>query len=104
MSVRIRSTCDKHAGRALGISDERIQQFEEVIQNILQKNERICYTRIGEIVSQQLDLNEKELFFVGMMIGGLAQFNMIVEGAIRASEMMNIDDSPVPVVKQMAYA
>ena len=101
MSLLISSTNNQHAARALGISEERVKQMEEVVKNIMAKNKKICYTQIGELVSHYLDLNENEVFFIGIVIGSIAQFEFMVGGTIQVEESMlrsaNIGDSPTYV-------
>ena len=106
MANRITSTDNKLMSRALGITDRRYEEILNTVRDIMERNEGIRYSEIAAHVSSQLELSTNEIFFLGMALGGYAQFRFFVDGMIQEVEEFENIPMGVPVVKtsQMAMA
>ena len=99
------SNCDNMAS-ALGITETRYKEIAETTYSIMKKNEGIRYSQAAEQVTKRLDLTTNEIFFLGVLLGGYAQFKVFVESMsgvfVDVEEFENVPKG-TPVAK-MAYA
>jgi branched-subunit amino acid ABC-type transport system permease component len=109
MSQKITSTSNELMSRALGIPDRRYEEITNTIADVMAQHEDIRYSEIAEQVSQRLNLSTNEIFFLGVALGGYAQFRFMVDGMIQSVEEVSnipteIHGRPVARPSTMAMA
>lgn len=99
MSKKITSQESDNMSIALGISEKRYKEITNTMAAIMEKHQEIRYSEIAEQTNSRLDLTPNETFLIGYLLGGLSQFQFLVNGVIQ--EMEDVSDLPkdVPLVK-----
>jgi len=107
MSNKITATNKEQMAQALGISERRYMEIASAVQEIMDRGVDILYTQIAEQVSQKLELNTNEIFFLGVTLGGYIQFRAFMNGTIQEiPEEMNVpkEMNGRPIVKTHTMA
>ena len=102
MNNKITSTEHEHISTSLNISEQRHQEIINTIYDIMEKFPNISYTAAAEQISNRLELNTNEVFFLGVVIGHYSNMNSLINFFESMKTFSNKQKNAMPVIRTKA--
>jgi phosphohistidine phosphatase SixA len=102
MNNKINSTEHDNISTSLNISVQRHQEIINTIYDIMEKFPNITYTAAAEQITNRLELNTNEVFFLGVVIGHYSNMNSLISFFESMRTFNNIPKNTIPVIRKTA--
>jgi phosphohistidine phosphatase SixA len=102
MNNKINSTEHDNISTSLNISEQRHQEIINTIYDIMEKFPNITYTAAAEQITNRLELNTNEVFFLGVVIGHYSNMNSLINFFESMRTFTNIPKNVMPVIRKVA--
>ena len=102
MNNKINSTEHDNISTSLNISEQRHQEIINTIYDIMEKFPNITYTAAAEQITNRLELNTNEVFFLGVVIGHYSNMNSLIDFFESMRTFTNIQKNAMPVIRKFA--